>query len=127
MMRLASGGDIAQAEARQTMADKVAAGVEAQAVAASSVALGHRYMKLSPAKSCKFLKSGYMQTNGGVCIGGDRRERAFSLPRSDQKLPTVAPGHRQSLLLRALELTISRRERPTSRTKKPETRLLGPD
>ena len=42
MMRLASGGDIAQAEARHMIADKVAAGVEAQAVAASSVALGHR-------------------------------------------------------------------------------------
>ena len=44
MMRLAGGGDIAQAEACHMIADKMAAGVEAQAVAASSVASGHKDM-----------------------------------------------------------------------------------
>ena len=41
MMRLAVGGPTAQAEARHMIADKIAAGVEAQAVAASGVASGH--------------------------------------------------------------------------------------
>lgn len=42
MMRLATGGAAAPAEARRMIADKVAAGIEAQAVAASSLALGQK-------------------------------------------------------------------------------------
>jgi hypothetical protein len=41
MMRLAAGGAIAQTELRRMITDKIAAGIEAQAVAASSVASGH--------------------------------------------------------------------------------------
>jgi hypothetical protein len=42
MMRFAAGGVTAQNEARRMIADKVAASVEAQAVAASSLASGQR-------------------------------------------------------------------------------------
>jgi hypothetical protein len=42
MLRLASAGAAAPAEARRMIVDKIAAGVEAQAVAASSVASGHK-------------------------------------------------------------------------------------
>jgi hypothetical protein len=42
MVRLARGGAVAQTEARRMIVDKIAAGVEAQAVAASSVASGRR-------------------------------------------------------------------------------------
>ena len=42
MMRLAAGGAAAPAEAGRMIADKIAAGVEVQAVAASSVASGQQ-------------------------------------------------------------------------------------
>jgi hypothetical protein len=42
MMRLAAGGAAAPTEARRMISDKIAAGVEAQAVAASSFAAGHK-------------------------------------------------------------------------------------
>jgi geranylgeranyl pyrophosphate synthase len=42
MMRLAAGGTTAQTEVRRMIADKTAAGIEAQAAAAASVASGHR-------------------------------------------------------------------------------------
>jgi hypothetical protein len=42
MMRLAAGGAAAPAEARRMMTERVAAGIEAHAVAASSVASGHK-------------------------------------------------------------------------------------
>jgi hypothetical protein len=42
MMRLAAGGATAQAEARHMIADKMAAGMEVQAVAASSVTSGQK-------------------------------------------------------------------------------------
>jgi hypothetical protein len=42
MMRLAAGGAPGAAEARRMVADKIAAGVEAGNVAASSVALGRK-------------------------------------------------------------------------------------
>lgn len=43
MMRLAAGGATGRTEARRMIADKIAAGAEVQAVAASSVALGHKH------------------------------------------------------------------------------------
>lgn len=42
MMRLAAGGASASTEARRMISDKIAAGVEMQAVAASGAASGHR-------------------------------------------------------------------------------------
>lgn len=42
LMRLAAGGATAQAEARRMIADKVAAGLEAQALAASGIMLGQK-------------------------------------------------------------------------------------
>jgi hypothetical protein len=42
MMRLAAGGATAQTEARRMIADKMAAGIEVQAVAASSVTSGQK-------------------------------------------------------------------------------------
>jgi len=42
MMRFAAGGAAAPAEARRMIADKIAAGFEAQAVAASGVAFGRK-------------------------------------------------------------------------------------
>lgn len=42
MMRLAAGGANATTEARRMIADKIAAGVEAQAVAASGLAFGRK-------------------------------------------------------------------------------------
>jgi hypothetical protein len=42
MMRFAAGGAAGPAEARRMIADKIAAGFEAQAVAVSSVASGHK-------------------------------------------------------------------------------------
>jgi hypothetical protein len=42
MMRFAAGGVTAQSEARRMIADKVAAGIEAQAAAAASLASGQR-------------------------------------------------------------------------------------
>ena len=42
MMRFATGGATASTEARHMIADKIVAGVEAQAVAASSIASGHK-------------------------------------------------------------------------------------
>jgi hypothetical protein len=41
MMRLAAGGASASTEARRMIADKIEAGIEAQAVAISSFAAGH--------------------------------------------------------------------------------------
>jgi hypothetical protein len=41
-MRLAAGGPTAQTEARRMIADKMAAGIEVQAVAASGVASGQK-------------------------------------------------------------------------------------
>jgi hypothetical protein len=42
MMRLAAGGAAAQTEARRMLADKMAAGIEVQPVAASSVTSGQK-------------------------------------------------------------------------------------
>src|ERR1700692_1216740 len=42
MMRLAAGGGRAQTEARRMVGDKIAAGVEAQAAAASGLASGQK-------------------------------------------------------------------------------------
>jgi hypothetical protein len=42
MMRFAAGGPAAQTEARRMITDKVAAGVEMQAVAASAIASGQK-------------------------------------------------------------------------------------
>lgn len=42
MMRFATGGAAASTEARRMIADKIAAGVEVQAAAASGIASGHK-------------------------------------------------------------------------------------
>ena len=69
MMRFAAGGATASAEARRMITEKVAAGIEAQAVAASAIASGHKNTVVA-GKVLRIVKRRVVQTSD-ICLVGN--------------------------------------------------------
>lgn len=120
-MRFAAGGTRAQTEASRMISEKIAAGVEAQAVLPLPQDAG---TPSSRARSFEFSKDGSEQTSDDSLVDNlpERRSTPLSPPENAQTPPAVARDRRRSSLLPTSAPIRSRRERPTSKTKRPATR-----